>query len=99
RGASWLVENGFAAHRAEADSSGTEFGNLFPAFGHGIGLGLEHPWIIEGEPTAIEERMVLAIECAVGLPEVGAAGFEQDVIVTADGCEVIPGACPPGWWD
>jgi Xaa-Pro dipeptidase len=99
RGGDWLDEHGFASHRAESGSSGTEFGNLFPAFGHSIGLGLEHPWIIEGEPTVVEESMVLAIECAVGLPEVGAAGFEQDVIVTADGCEVITAACPARWWD
>ena len=99
RGASWLVDNGFAAHRAEPDSSGTEFGNLFPAFGHGIGLGLEHPWIIEGEATVIERGMVLAIECAVGLSDVGAAGFEQDVVVTEDGCDVITADCPARWWD
>jgi Xaa-Pro aminopeptidase len=99
RGAGWLAENGFEAHRADSVASGTEFGNLFPAFGHSIGLGLEHPWIIDGEPTLVEQNMVLAIECAVGLPAVGAAGFEQDLLVTAEGHEVLTSGCPSTWWD
>ena len=99
RGSSWLVENGFASHRAGHDDAGTEFGELFPAFGHGIGVGLEPPWIIEGEPTLLEKNMTIAIEAMVGSPEVGAAGFEQDVRVTADGCEVLTAACPKRWWD
>jgi Xaa-Pro aminopeptidase len=98
RGSDWLVEHTFGAHRAESDVSGTEFGNLFPAFGHSIGLGLEHPWITEDEETLVEDGMVLAIECAVGRAEVGAAGFEQDVIVTAEGCEVITADCRSHWW-
>jgi Xaa-Pro dipeptidase len=99
RGADWLVEHGLAAHRSESEESGTEFGNLFPAFGHSIGLGLEHPWITEDEETVLEEDMVLAIECAVGRADVGAAGFEQNVIVNADGCEVITADCRSRWWD
>jgi Xaa-Pro aminopeptidase len=99
RGASWLVENGFASHRAGMEAAGTEFGELFPAFGHCMGLGLEPPWIIEGEPTVLEENMVLCVEAYAGRPEVGAAGFEQNVLVTYDGCEVLTAACPKKWWD
>jgi Xaa-Pro aminopeptidase len=99
RGASWLVDNGFGAHRGESIESGTVFGNLFPAFGHGIGLGLEPPWLIEREPTVLEPGMVIAVECTVGLAKVGAAGFEQDVLVTVDGCEVLTADCPARWWD
>jgi Xaa-Pro aminopeptidase len=99
RGAAWMVDNGFGEHRAELDESGTDFGNLFPAFGHSFGVGLEPPWIIEGEPTMIEENMCLAIETLLGRPGVGGAGFEQDVIVRADGCEVITADCAARWWD
>ena len=99
RGASWLVENGFGSHRSDVKASGTEFGELFPAFGHCIGLGLEPPWIIEGEPTILEENMVIAVEAGVGRAKVGAAGFEQDVLVTSTGCEVLTAACPKRWWD
>jgi len=97
-GARWMVDNGFGAHRGEAEESGTDFGELFPAFGHGFGLGLEPPWIIDGEPTVVQENMALAIECLVGRPGVGGAGFEQDVIVRADGCEVLTAACPSRPW-
>jgi Xaa-Pro aminopeptidase len=99
RGAAWMVDNGFGEHRAELTESGTDFGNLFPAFGHSFGLGLESPWIVDGEPTVIEEGMCLAIEALLGRPGVGGAGFEQDVIVTADGCEVITAGCESRWWD
>lgn len=99
RGAAWMVDNGFGEHRADLQESGTDFGNLFPAFGHSFGAGLEPPWIIDGEPTVVEENMCLAIEALLGRPGVGGAGFEQDVIVTADGCEVITSACEARWWD
>ena len=99
RGASWMVENGFGEHRAELEESGTDFGNLFPAFGHSFGVGLEPPWIIDGEPTVVEENMCLAIEALLGRPGIGGAGFEQDVIVTPDGCDVITSSCEAEWWE
>jgi Xaa-Pro dipeptidase len=97
RGASWMGENGFGEHRGTSEE-GTDFGSLFPAFGHSFGVGLEPPWVIEDEPTVVAENMCLAIETLLGRPDVGGAGFEQDVIVTADGCEVITAACPSRWW-
>jgi Xaa-Pro dipeptidase len=97
RGARWLVANGFGEHVSQ--ESGTYFGELWPAFGHGLGLGLESPWIAEGEPTVLRENMVLAIEAFVGRPDVGGAGFEQDVLVTGDGVEILTAACPARWWD
>jgi Xaa-Pro aminopeptidase len=99
RGASWLVENGFAAHRAGIDAAGTEFGELFPAFGHCMGLGLEAPWIIAGEPTVLEKNMVICAEAYAGRSGVGAAGFEQNVVVTSKGYEVLTASCPKRWWD
>jgi Xaa-Pro dipeptidase len=98
-GATWMVDNGFGEHRAEMDSSGTDFGNLFPAFGHSFGAGLEAPWIIDGEPTVVEENMCLAVEALLGRPGVGGAGFEHNLIVGADGCEVITASCPSRWWN
>ena len=98
RGAAWLLANGFAEHQGSSEDAGTVFGNLFPAFGHSIGLGLEAPWLTEGEPTVLVPNMVLAVECMVGRPGVGAAGFEQDVLVTSGGCEVLAEGCPARWW-
>jgi Xaa-Pro aminopeptidase len=99
RGADWMRDHGFGEHRGQLEESGTDFGNLFPAFGHSFGVGLEPPWIIENEPTVIEPNMTLAIETLLGRPAVGGAGFEHDVIVHADGCEVLTEACASRWWD
>lgn len=98
RGADWLVDNGFGEHRAKLEDAGTNFGQLFPAFGHSVGLGLERPYIITGEPTVVEPNMVLAVETLIGRQEVGGAAFEQDLLVTADGVEVLTADCPPRWW-
>jgi Xaa-Pro aminopeptidase len=43
--------------------------------------------------------MCLAIEALLGRPGVGGAGFEHNVIVGAEGCEVITAACPARWWE
>jgi Xaa-Pro dipeptidase len=64
-------------------------------FGHGIGVGLyESPMISRvhslDHPVEIEEGMVFALEtyCATADGR-GAARIEEEVVVTADGCEVI----------
>lgn len=99
RGSDWLIDNGFATHVSGEDEAGHKFGEMFPAFGHCIGLGIENPHIIEGEPTELAANMVLGIEAVVGRPGVGAAGFEHNVIVTADGPDVLTATCPTVWWD
>ena len=77
--------------------------------GHGIGLELwERPLITEPEnpddDVAVRENMVLCIEpiLAPPHPEGGLAGifvFEQQVLVTATGCEVLSGALPATLWE
>jgi Xaa-Pro aminopeptidase len=64
-------------------------------FGHGIGVGLYEPPMISrvhslDHPVEIEEGMVFALEtyCAAGDGR-SAARIEEEVVVTADGCEVI----------
>lgn len=37
----------------------TDFGQLLPAFGHSVGLGLERPYIIKGELTVLERTWCL----------------------------------------
>lgn len=98
RGAAWLVENGFGEHRAKLDDAATDFGQLFPAFGHGVGLGLERPFVTEDEETVMKPNMVFALEALIGRKGVGGAAFEQTMIVTGDGAEVINAACPSRWW-
>lgn len=70
----------------------------FPAFGHGIGLGWEDPWIVPGDRTVIQPGMVLAVECFLGRPGLGAAGFEELILVGEQGNESLITA-PKRWWD
>ena len=77
--------------------------------GHGIGLELwERPLITVPEnpddDVAVRENMVLCIEpiLAPPHPDGGLAGifvFEQQVLVTATGCEVLSGALPAKLWE
>jgi Xaa-Pro aminopeptidase len=87
RGASFMAANGFDAGTPDDVVAG--LGQAFPSFGHSLGLAWESPWIVPGSRAALEEGMYVAVEAAVGAPGVGAAGFEQDVLITAGGPEVL----------
>jgi Xaa-Pro aminopeptidase len=97
-GAAWLAEHEFAAHVSGAGEAGHAFGEIFPAFGHSLGLGIENPAIVAGDDRTLEPGMVVAVEGMVGRPHTGAAGHEDVAIVTADGVEVITSGCPARWW-
>lgn len=62
--------------------------------GHGYGLGWEGPWLVPGNDDVIEAGMALTIETMAGIPGVGRAKFEQDVLVHTHGCEILTAACP-----
>lgn len=68
-----------------------------PHWGHGLGLGWERPWMTAGEPGTIGEGTYLAIERSVTDPVAGTAAAEQNLLVTADGVEVLT-AGPDGPW-
>ena len=58
-------------------------------WGHGLGLGFERPWLISGEDLTIEEGMFLAVEKFLSLENIGTAAAEQNLLVSADGVEVL----------
>lgn len=64
-------------------------------YGHGIGLSLwERPIISRrfsfDHPTEIKEGMTFAVECWCGAEDgSGAARIEEEIVVTANGCEII----------
>lgn len=97
-GVDWLVDAGFVSSSGE-DQRGVNFTEMFPSFGHGYGIALEKPYLTADEPTILEPNMVIAIEAVVGRPGVGASNFEHNVIVNADGCEVLTRNSPSRPWE
>jgi Xaa-Pro dipeptidase len=67
-------------------------GQMWPIAGHGIGLFWEFPWIgpdLVDEDEVFEAGMVLGIEGFLAHEGVGNTSFEQNVIVTETGTELI----------
>jgi Xaa-Pro dipeptidase len=61
-----------------------------PYIGHGIGLELDEPPVLgPGVDAPLREGMVLAIEPKLMAPGLGAVNIEDDVVVTAGGCELL----------
>ena len=73
----------------------SEFEAFGLQFGHGLGLGLHERPIISrvnslDHPMEIREGMVFALETYCPASDgVSAARIEEEMVVTADGCDVI----------
>jgi len=60
------------------------------SLGHGLGLEVhEAPRLDRRSKDRLEPGMVFTVEPGVYLPGVGGVRIEDDVLVTADGCEVL----------
>jgi Xaa-Pro aminopeptidase len=58
--------------------------------GHGIGMGNhEAPWLSEGSEDVLQKNMVVSIEPAVYLPEIGGFRHSDTVLVTDTGHECL----------
>jgi ectoine hydrolase len=68
----------------------------FPAFGHGLGLGFERPWLVERDETTITPGMYLAVEKVLRKGPLGAA-FENDVLITPSGPQLTT-PVKRRWW-
>lgn len=61
----------------------------FGSWGHSLGLNWEAPYIDAASDVVIKPGMCLAVEKRVAVPGVGGATYEDDVLVTPAGHEVI----------
>ena len=60
------------------------------SIGHGLGLQIhEAPLMRPGSEIVLQAGMVITIEPGVYLPDWGGVRIEDDVLITADGCEVL----------
>jgi Xaa-Pro aminopeptidase len=77
------------AARAVIEEAG--FGEQFGhGLGHGIGLQIhEPPFLRSTSEVVLAEGMVFTLEPGIYLPEWGGVRIEDDVRVTADGCEIL----------
>ena len=67
----------------------------FYAYGHSLGLAWEQPWIEPESTLVMEPGMCLAVEKRVARPGVGGATYEDNIIVTDDGYELVT----PARWE
>jgi Xaa-Pro aminopeptidase len=58
-------------------------------WGHSLGLDWGSPWIESTSSTVIRSGMCFAIELRIEAPGIGGANYENDVIVTDTGPEII----------
>ena len=96
-GEQYLAEHDLLGEGGEEGQVTVALAESMPAHGHGIGVTNERPWLRAEEHMPLRENMTIAVETMAGRADIGAAGFEQDVIVTADGCEIL-NDCPAVWW-
>jgi Xaa-Pro aminopeptidase len=93
-----LEEREMTGDGLEGDISTTPaLTSAFPGHGHSIGMFWEGPWLLEDEEAVVPTNSCYGIECMAGRPELGGAKFEQDVIVTDEGVEVIT-QTPKTFW-
>ncbi len=73
--------------------------NLSSFFGHSIGIEtVERPLLTAASSARIEEGMVLCIEPGIYVPDWAGASIEQEVLVTASGCELLT-SCTTHLWE
>ena len=65
---------------------------------HGIGVGWEPPTLTPYDETVLLPGMTLAVEQHVTKSGVGTVRFEETVLVTETGPEIMTAGCPARWW-
>ena len=94
RGREWMIKNGW--DRQIRGDTETDF-STFDAFGHGIGLGWEGPWIVSNDDTVLRPGMTIAIETSVTDGD-STALYEETVLVTDGDPVIMTDACNARPW-
>lgn len=86
----------------EAGAEKDQAAQMFPLYGHGVGLFFEYPYLSTSPifPLRVdrfEANMVLGVEVFLAERGVGSAGFEQNIVVHADRNELLT-TTPLVWW-
>jgi Xaa-Pro aminopeptidase len=66
-------------------------------YGHSFGVGWGWPWLFPGDTRPMQAGMTLAVEAMAGRPELGSTYFEQDILITEDGAELLT-TIPKAYW-
>jgi Xaa-Pro aminopeptidase len=83
------VAQGHAVQRRLAPFAPAPGKHDYPHLGHTLGLGFGDIWLYENEQRPFEAQMYVAVEAVVGRPDGGFAMFEENLLVGADGAEVV----------
>ena len=74
---------------AEQDDDSKVYAAFPPHWGHGIGMTWERPWFIEEEELTLKPGMFVAVEKALYKKEIGTVTFEQNLLITETGAELL----------
>ena len=89
------IRPGVRAHDVDAEARSVieqaGFGRFFDhGVGHGLGMEIhESPRIRKQSETLLQPGMIVTVEPGIYLPDWGGIRIEDDVLVTADGCEIL----------
>ena len=83
------VAHGHAVQRRLAPFAPAPGKHDYPHLGHTLGLGFGDIWLYENEQRPFEAQMYVAVEAVVARADGGFAMFEENVLVGADGPEVV----------
>jgi Xaa-Pro aminopeptidase len=93
-----LVNRGMVDRAAASPTDAALSADDVESAGHGIGVGWELPTLTPYDTTVLQAGMTLAVERYVTRAGVGTVRFEETVLVTDHGPEIMTAGCPVRWW-
>lgn len=92
-GDAYLLEHGVTLSPEQTDPDKI-YAAFPPHWGHGIGMTWERPWFIDTEDITLEAGMYVAVEKALYKPDVGTVTYEQNLLITETGIELLTTSKP-----